>query len=329
MKIIKSNRLAGIDIMKFIMAFAVLTIHVQVFFSYNYPSFINWFIRLAVPFYFLSSGYLTAQRYMGLSDKNEKAEYLRHKGFRFGRMFMLWIIIYMPFSIIDFEFNSPSLFIKDVALYIFKIIVTGESRFAWPLWYLYSSMVAYLLFGVLCKLKNFKYYAVLLSIITIAGVLFAPHIHLSNMIQTMYNGVFERLLGGFPYIAIGFLLFRYKEKLTGWVAMLLNLGLSYILFIFGVMGLFPLFGGVAMFLFSNSLQLPGGKLYYKLNVISIWIYLTHMFNILIFNRMIEFCGFVPEQFLSLLIVSVFTLLTSSILFGLSNLSPFGFLKQLV
>ena len=61
----------GIDIFKFIMAFAVILIHFPPVFDIGheiYPEVIRWLIRLAVPFFFIVSGYF-AYKIINSPDK--------------------------------------------------------------------------------------------------------------------------------------------------------------------------------------------------------------------------------------------------------------------
>ena len=79
----------GIDIFKFIMAFAVILIHFPPVFDIGheiYPEVIRWLIRLAVPFFFIVSGYF-AYKIINSPDK------LRVRGMKMLRIWAIWMLI--------------------------------------------------------------------------------------------------------------------------------------------------------------------------------------------------------------------------------------------
>ncbi|MGM9862594.1 MAG: acyltransferase family protein, partial [Muribaculaceae bacterium] len=166
-----ARRLNGVDAMKFIMAFAVVIIHIQCLFKVEYSASINWFIRLAVPYFFIASGFLTACRFNNLDSLSDKSKYLKRKALRFGKMFLLWLLIYMPISLVAFDYSDISALSKDIVLYVSNVILIGESKFAWPLWYLYSSMIAYFILCVSVRRRWGKIAALLIAAFVIARLL--------------------------------------------------------------------------------------------------------------------------------------------------------------
>ena len=51
------KRYNAIDVMKMIMAFNVVGIHVGTYFDLNYSSNVNFVLDMAVPFFFICSGF--------------------------------------------------------------------------------------------------------------------------------------------------------------------------------------------------------------------------------------------------------------------------------
>lgn len=91
----------GIDITKFVMSFAVIAIHAPEFLwpeNRTYPFLIDWIIRLAVPFFFISSGFLVQKKII-LLDKSLQKRYLRSRSIKLFRIWSLWLLIYLPLSI--------------------------------------------------------------------------------------------------------------------------------------------------------------------------------------------------------------------------------------
>ena len=56
--------MGGVDLGRFVMALGVVLIHLEAMFYTDgyYGAFLDWFIRLAVPFFFMASGYLVLRR---------------------------------------------------------------------------------------------------------------------------------------------------------------------------------------------------------------------------------------------------------------------------
>lgn len=74
----KNVTYAGLNIGKFIMAFVVVAIHSRnATYSYGqYPSIILWLTTLAVPFFFVTSGFLLARKLEKFSSVSEKENVL-------------------------------------------------------------------------------------------------------------------------------------------------------------------------------------------------------------------------------------------------------------
>ena len=81
----------GIDIFKFLMALAVVLDHFAAIFLPDenaIPVAIRWAMKGPVPFFFITTGFLT----YGILDDKEK---LLRRGLRLLRIWALWILIYL------------------------------------------------------------------------------------------------------------------------------------------------------------------------------------------------------------------------------------------
>ena len=89
------------DVIKLIMAFAVVAIHVRAVYgdAHGYSPAFNWFIELAVPYFFIVSGYLIGNKLDRMATVDEKRAALRSRSGKCLRMFVLWLIIYLPIQI--------------------------------------------------------------------------------------------------------------------------------------------------------------------------------------------------------------------------------------
>lgn len=83
------------------------------------------------------------------------------------------------------------------------------------------------------------------------------------------KGLFQRILNGFPYILTGFLLCKYDHKANNVIFVLSLLALSLTAFYFHV-EIFPLLGGVALFLISYKIELSDNVVYGTVHAMPGW-----------------------------------------------------------
>jgi hypothetical protein len=142
---------AGIDVWKFVMSFAVIALHCQSLALGEYSGCINWFITLAVPFFFIVSGFLLASKLEGTDTVSLKRALLYARFKQVSRLFFSWLIVYLPISVYLAVMNN-TVWYRAVASYILQVLFYGHSAYAWPLWYVYSmAIVSYLLYKFFYK----------------------------------------------------------------------------------------------------------------------------------------------------------------------------------
>lgn len=90
-------------------------------------------IRLAVPFFFIVSGYF-AYKIINSPDK------LRVRGMKMLRIWAIWMLIYFPLQLYS---GFPDA--KSVVVYIINVLLYGEEAYAWPLWFLYAQAIFFLI----------------------------------------------------------------------------------------------------------------------------------------------------------------------------------------
>lgn len=93
-KATQAGQINSLDILKFIMAVAVVVLHVGALYGEPcvYGPAVCWFENLAVPFFFISSGYLIGRHISAQTSADSKA-YLRGKSRRYLRLFVVWSLI--------------------------------------------------------------------------------------------------------------------------------------------------------------------------------------------------------------------------------------------
>lgn len=73
-----NRQFTGVDVTKFIMAFAVIAIHVSSgsVVGIPFPEAMQWFNAIAVPFFFITSGYLLGRKLTEIRAIDLKRKYL-------------------------------------------------------------------------------------------------------------------------------------------------------------------------------------------------------------------------------------------------------------
>lgn len=323
------SRYNSIDVMKFIMSFAVITIHVPGLIPiFPYSPTLEWLIRLAVPFFFITSGYLITQRMQRINTKTEKKSYLISKAKKFARMYVFWLIIYFPLQFIVFSFNSPKAVLLDIINYIINIIFSGDSYLSWPLWYLYSSIWIYLIMSVLITTKHAVLWEILLMSFVIGIKLILPLLPLGHTSYFIIYGISSRILGGAPYIIAGSLYYYHSDKLSTYSLIFLLYVLSILLFTFNL-NISPLFGGLATVALCMKIRLPENSIYSKLNALSIWIFLLHMYVLTAAFYLIRYFNISYNPYLLLILIFVITFIVADFIYILSTRNSYTKKLQLL
>ena len=118
----------SIDLMKFIMALCVVTIHTYIVDSMKssiLQDFLYSFIRSAVPFFFITSAYFVMQR-------NENGGILKYWK-RIFQLYLFWSVI----NFISVSLINRNLCVENVQTCIYQILFNGYS----VLWYLWGILV--------------------------------------------------------------------------------------------------------------------------------------------------------------------------------------------
>lgn len=265
------KQLTGVDVIKFIMAFGVVAIHVNtnsVAGGAKFPFIIQWIISLAVPFFFICSGYLIGQRATD-TTKAESSGIFRSKSRALVRIFLSWLIIYLPVSISNYSFEHVPLK-KAIFDYITSVLINGESPYAWPLWFIYSMAITFFILSFFrITKKNILCFFLSFLLITLFNAF-----DYDNAILKMYKILFHRSLQSGVFIMGGMLIqsSRYRiDKLAICIMLLISVALRYF-----NLPLSDLIGGIALFATGLKLTFSDFSRCIKLRQLSMWIYYTHM-----------------------------------------------------
>lgn len=273
----------NIDIAKVVFAIFVVAIHTLQPFTATLSSearhIVTALLSLAVPFFFVASGFLLGNK-LNSTNREGQLAYLKKWIYRIGRLYLFWTLIYLPYAIYGFSIENLG-FIKSLAIYTRNILLVGENFWSWPLWYLLAMFVAgciiYLL--LLCQVKR-TYWYILAAFFAFAGVLL-DQLHASDwggvnlyysLFKTTRNGFFI----GFPYMALGLFTSSHGTRLhqialfallmIGFAAQLFDIPLSNFVTIY------------ALFVLILGINVPTrtDDLYMNMRLSSSVIYFTHM-----------------------------------------------------
>lgn len=274
----------SIDFIKFIMAFCVVAIHTNPLINCSNRlalSIYDSIVELAVPFFFIVSGFLMAKKFDG--KNNTVIIYKQMK--KILKMYLLWNLIYSPLEIYH-SMSSGVPLVKEVFFYIRDFVFVGQHYNSWPLWYLLSSVYGFIFIYILTikKTSTLNMFLISLGIMLISfgfdfivsienlsGILYA----IQKIIRiSIANG---RILQGLFFIPFGIILAKKELKLS----------YAMVLFVFGFLGncLFDGFWGsfflvicsVGFFKMVLSVRLPYRTTWIGLRKVSTIIYLIHMY----------------------------------------------------
>ena len=149
-----------LDLFKFLSAIVVVAIHTKPF--QDYSETFTWyfdavFANMAVPFFFITSGFLLFSRLKCTEKTQQKyvvKKYIRH----ILHMYIVWTVIWLPWKILNF-YNQGRVELNEALIY-FRDILIGSSGDA--LWYLSALLVAVLVVYRLHTLFRSKVLIILL-----------------------------------------------------------------------------------------------------------------------------------------------------------------------
>ena len=270
---------AGVDYIKFMMALCVVAIHVNSAECVltHWPPAVEWLIRLAVPFFFISSGFLLARKLERQPDDVQRRKTLWERAFTIFRIFGCWLLIYLPITVYLDARNGDSV-AHDVVVYFGRVLLSGESEYAYPLWFLYSMAIVLTIYAVLYKIKHierilFALFAIVLAVNSLQSWECLQDISLLKL----FNLLTQRTLGGGTYIMAGIILYRMRFVPSLWLS-LAFVAVSVLLFVLHL-PYWELCGGVALFAVALRINSSESSPRTWWRSMSMWIYYLHMYVI--------------------------------------------------
>lgn len=284
------RNLNGLDLVKFIMAIFVVSIHTNPVADCTNSILNDSFDILtscAVPFFFLCSGYLLARKfsepYCNPDNQKITATYLK----KILKMYLLWTLVYFPMAVYKYRIENytPA---YSFLITVRKLVFRGENYNSWMLWYLLSTVYILLLILVTMKLKCKKRSLLIVSFTTFFLQIFINTLAWSS---TSFTGVLltvkkiieltitdGRLFGGFIYLPLGICLYQ-KDTVMKYAKFLFIPALIGIFFCKNdfLCSLLDTVKNLGLFGLSLSLNLKDNKIYKLLRRSGMIIYFIHMY----------------------------------------------------
>ena len=135
------KKYAMIDIAKYISALLVVCIHTFPFYEISETLNTYWIqtiCRIAVPFFFTTSGFFFFRKWS--NDKETNKKNVKHYLLRLLKIYLIWTVIYLPYSIYDYTRDGFS--IMNIISYIRDLVLNGSY---YHLWFLPALMTATLI----------------------------------------------------------------------------------------------------------------------------------------------------------------------------------------
>lgn len=212
----------SLDAAKFVCASLIIILHTAPFSSYS--SVLNFGFRniitvVAVPFFFMTSGFLLFTKLNTLQSA-EKSSYFKKYIKRLISMYLLWSAVYFPFVLRDWLKNGCT--VTDVLQYVKRFFFEGSYS---TIWFLPALIVASAAVYLLHKKLSLK----IIILIALPFYGFAclgssyygltKHIPVLRTVFEVYFSFFDSikngLLFGFLFVALGAAFSVYQKEIRG------------------------------------------------------------------------------------------------------------------
>lgn len=285
-----SRQYNSIDLCKFIMAFAVVAIHTRPLVNAGSGMLLTVyenFVSLAVPFFFLASGYLLAVKMDDPCGSEGDLSRIKNQLRAMIRVYLTWTLVYAPLELFYLAATKAPV-IKAVLLYIRGVFLIGELFSSWQLWYLLSTIYALILIGFALKRKKgpgiLAVISILASFLSIGLTEFVAYPGALPAILGVFQKLVRisiangRIFSGMVYIPIGMLLAHRKiPKFANWLLFLVGFIANCIVENGFISHYLLILTAISFFGIVAEIPLANRPVYAKLRRMSSIIYLTHMY----------------------------------------------------
>lgn len=288
-----NKKINSINYIKLICAFLVVAIHTHPFEDINkvlYCSFSEVLVRIAVPFFFVSSGYFY------IKNKCNFSKYIK----RLLTVYISWSLIYFIIQLPSYITSNTSL-INIAKNFIVAFFIYGGY---YHMWYIVALIICVIITSIFYKFNKIKLLYILSIVLYIIGVIGGAYYKIGSQIPilsnlynfSLYLQLRRYLLMGLPFFMVGYLIYEIREIPKN---INITIMITAILFILEIVivnkfklqrdivitfFLYPL----VLQLFMLCLKYPLENVKFKINIgkLSSFIYFVHPLIIFILSKFI-------------------------------------------
>lgn len=297
----------AIDAMKLFFAICVVGIHADAVCAQDFPPVVEFIVRLAVPFFFLTSGFLMARKARNMPDGG--ISYYRKSFGKNLRLYLLYLVIYLPLAGASF-LQSTDTWTFFAARYAHGILIYGEPPLGWPLWYLYALVLGT---GTVMLATRWRIRPIALWVAGTGIYLLLYHIQHNGVGNFCDQALAEafckhfvpmRYLNGLMMLTTGIMLekvVRTRNTMFAGICLLaLSAGIYGLSLEYGIKTpLWALGGGAGCFLAAldiSSAARTNARLFLKIRTLSILCFFFHMYFIVLLKHAAYHWTYAPDLY---------------------------------
>lgn len=281
----------SIDLFKFIMAFCVIALHtgpLEGCTIYLINTFYSTFVCMAVPFFFIASGFLLAKKMQYPFCLEENRVIIVNYMKKVIRLYLVWTVIYFPLALIHFVSRKENP-IRAVLIYIRGFFLVGHQYNSWHLWYMLSTIYALAIILFLLKKRQSIQRIILFGFVCFLVGTFITYLttyyegNTSKLVEIVkkilvYSVENGRIFSGIFYIPIGMLLSKETiRKQVFWVFLIAGFIANFMIDNQSISTLFEAVSSIGLFGVIEKIKFADSKVFPFVRKMSTFIYFIHMY----------------------------------------------------
>lgn len=311
---------------------------------------VNWFIsntlfNLAVPFFFLVSGFLFFTKISKCESVEQKNLVFKKYALHVLKMYLIYSCIWLPLKILGYV-TSTGFGTASIIDYVKSFFLTGKTGDA--MWYLHALLLSTVIAFLVARnnLKNLKILTIVAGFFYVAGVIFTSCYQMvKNPFIDWYFSVFSNtdnfIFNGLLFFCLGALIGVYPIKPTKNSILITLLFVSFIAMVVEAIlvyeyktSYFDKFGSlslpivsVILFVIVKNISLNGNdNVYLRLRDYSTLIYLSHCLILRSLNIIFGVMRLTINYVLLFIVTMFFSLLYSELIRYLGKKKQIKFFK---
>lgn len=279
----REKRLNSIDLFKFLMAIVVIAIHTNPFDKCT-SAFINETAMviedMAVPFFFLASGYFIAEKWGDTAAERQAC--IQKTMISTFKLYCVWTLFHLPLTIYGYVQSGNSM-LECVLSYVKYFLFVGKLYNSYHLWYLLSMLYALMAMWILIRrgkgIRHILAAGVFFYVVYLSFGEIQKHNDINGVLTVVgkvYNAVFNSgvVFTGLLYMGIGIYMREHRRPASLAAAVGIAIGVLIRYTLSSNAG--NILSSVMLFALILNIQLPERSCYLELRMLSRYIYLVHL-----------------------------------------------------